>query len=117
VASQPQRIEPSLSASNVPYISPAPAPETRDYATGSGNLEITYSSDIALDTKAPVPMRSARLKKIWAIVSSMFVIISGLSVALTGDARTVFVVAAVSFALGGLGSLMALVSTDKSATA
>jgi preprotein translocase subunit SecF len=58
-----------------------------------------------------------RTRKIWTTVVCMFLVISVLAVVITGELRSIFVVGVVSIALGLLGSLMAALTPEKSASA
>ncbi len=60
-------------------------------------------------------MTASRIVKVWLYVFIIFALISALAVSMTGEIKTVFVVAAAAFVMGLLGSMMAAFSSPKQA--
>ncbi len=54
-----------------------------------------------------------RILKVWCYVICLFAVISGLAIGMTGEPRGIYVVGGVTFALGLLGTLMAVLTDDR----
>jgi hypothetical protein len=81
-------------------------------AAGSVNNITILNNSV---TNGRTNMTASRIVKVWLYVFIIFALISALAVSMTGEIKTVFVVAAAAFVMGLLGSMMAAFSSPKQA--
>lgn len=58
-------------------------------------------------------IRTQRIIKVWLYILVMHVVISAIALTLTGEPRSIFVIAAVNVALGCLGTMIAILTPKR----
>jgi hypothetical protein len=115
---RPQNASLGFSATSLPYSSGRSGVRTEpQVAMNYAGYEAVVQDAIRATEVATPAINHHRTRKIWTTVVCMFLVISVLAVVITGELRSIFVVGVVSIALGLLGSLMAALTPEKSASA
>ena len=87
--------------------------KTMPYGQAELGAAILLPAQASSEVNDETHKSTRRLRKVWAYVAVLFVLISVLAYIMTGNFNTLSVVGVVCVALGLLGSLMAVVSVPR----